>query len=134
MTATLVEEEVRQKHDQLIAEFVMPKPCRGQAVTWYSSGTRSGTGEMAWVLDIGRRNIIVNLASGVNMETVRHIDDPKLQLSADQRESGAWDFTEDSKVQLANVKRIDALEAKVALLEEFLNEKPAPKQTAKKAE
>jgi hypothetical protein len=130
VTATLIEEEIRQKHNEQIAEFVMPKPCRGQAVTWYASGTRSGVGEMAFVLEVGRRNIIVNLASGVNMETVRHIDDPKLQLSAEQRESGAWDFTEDSKIQLANVKRIDTLEAKVAALEELFRE-PSKKKADK---
>ena len=121
MTATL-EEEVRDKRNVEIAEFVMPKPCRGQAVTFYSSGTKDSVGETAFVRDVGRRNLVLHLSSGNCVDTVRHIDDPKLSLSVEQRASGAWDFTDKDKSDIARDKKLAALEARLATLEELLNE------------
>lgn len=111
MTATI---EAPVEAVDPIHAFQMPKPCMGQPVTWWPAGTRDLPGETAFVIRVGRRNIILRTASGVCMETVRHIDDPKLKLNSDQRESGAWDFTEHDKSQLEHGKRIPALEAQVA--------------------
>ena len=134
MTATL-EEEVRAKRNLEIAAFVMPKPSMGQCVTWYSSGTRTSLGENAFVLSVGRRNLVISRASGVAMESVRHIDDPKLQLSDEQRLSGAWDFTERDKQQdkftemaASLVKQVASLVERVTALEEFFNESSKPKK------
>ena len=125
MTATL-EEEIRDKTRQEIQDFVMPRPCPGQTVTWFPSGARDGKGENANVLNSGKRNIIIMRASGLAMESVRHVDDPKLKLSAEQRASGAWDFTERDK-QLDTIQaKFATLEARIATLEEFINE-PAKK-------
>ncbi len=125
MTATL-EEEVRQQTRDAVQAFEMPRPCPGQTVTWYPSGTRDGRGENANVLNSGKRNIVVMRASGQAMESVRHVDDPKLKLSSEQRESGAWDFTERDKQLDKMQKDFTALQLRVATLEELLNE-PAKK-------
>lgn len=111
-----------------IHSFVMPRPEIGQCITWFPSGERKG-GETSFVLNVGRRNIVLRTATGTPMETVRHIDDPKLKLNADQRMSGAWDFTDESKQAIANNKRLGDLESlcaslveRVTLLEGFFNE------------
>ncbi len=135
MTATLEapvvetissEQADKDKRNKEIAEFVMPRPNLGQAVTWFPSGTRTN-GEMAYVLTIGRRNLVVQRASGIAMDSVRHVDDPKLSLSVEQRASGAWDFTERDK-QLDKLQAtVELLQARVVTLEEFINE-PAKKK------
>lgn len=131
MTATL-EAEVKQKLNEDISNFTMPRPSRGQCIAWYPNGTR-GDSETAFVLSVGKRNIVLRTATGIPMETVRHIDDPKLQLNAEQRASGAWDFTEHDKkmnemtASLAGLKAtVETLTARVVELEAFINE-PAKK-------
>lgn len=109
MTATL-EQEVKDAAREAAMKFVMPRPARGQAIVWYPHGVKDGNSEVAFVLSIGTRNIIISRASGVCEEGVRHIDDPKLSFSADQRESGAWDFTDHDK-DLAQLK-LDVAELK----------------------
>jgi hypothetical protein len=124
---TTLEQEVSEKRNEEVAAFVMTKPCRGQCVTWYSAGTRDCTGEMAFILEIGKRNVVLQRASGLAMESVRHIDDPKLKLSVDQRESGAWDFTDRDK-QLDKLQatvndlhsRFTTLETRLATLEDLI--------------
>lgn len=122
-----------------IVEYTMPRPCRGQAVTWYAHGTANGPGETGFVMEIGKRNIVLHRASGVCMDGVRHIDDPKLKLSAEQRESGAWDFTDESKRLLASEGRLASLEGeltalreRIATMEALFNEPSKKVSTAKK--
>jgi hypothetical protein len=132
-----IEEEVRNKLNEEIAEFAMPKPCLGQSVKWYGDGTKNNKGEIAFVREVGKRNLVLGLSSGIRVDRVRHVDDPKLSLSADQRATGAWDFTDEAKQYEANLKRLDGMEAtvkamqdRIATLEEFLNE-PAKKKADK---
>src|SRR5690348_9004381 len=80
-TLDTVEQEVRQQVQQNIDAFVMPKPMRGQSVLFYRNGTKGGQPEVGFVLKVGTRNLMVNLASGLAQESVRHIDDPRLQLN-----------------------------------------------------
>src|SRR5688572_8889207 len=103
-----IEEEVRQLKRAEIDAFEMPRPCMGQCVAWYPSGTRLNS-EIAFITRVSKKNVELQRASGTYMTAVRHIDDPKLQLNEDQRESGAWDFTEQDKKQLVNEKRIETL-------------------------
>jgi hypothetical protein len=131
VTATLekpstVEEDIRQQNRDAIEAFVMPKPEIGQGVTWYSSGTRSGPGEMAFVLEVGRRNIVLQRASGTAEASVRHVDDPKLQLNEEQRATGAWDFTKRDKQLDRLLVEMTDLKERVKTLEDLLNE-PAKK-------
>ena len=127
MTTATIEQEVRALTDAEIANFTMTKPNVGQSVMWYPSGNKSRNGEMAFVLEAKHRTILIQRASGVCMETVRHVDDPKLKLSEDHRESGAWDFTDDDKQKVEHAKRLTKLEERMAMLEELLNE-PAKKK------
>ena len=115
-----IEEEVRQIKQAEIAAFTMPKPCLGECVTWYPDANKQLPGEIAFVLRVGHRNIVLQVASGTVRETVYHIDDPKLQISADIRESGAWGFTESHKKALANEKRLEDALARLAALEELV--------------
>jgi hypothetical protein len=128
MTAALLEDEVRQQQNELVKAFTMPKACRGQAVTWYPSGAKSSAAETAFVLEVGKRNVVLQRASGLAIASVRHIDDPKLQLSAEQRESGAWDFTDEAKQMLELQKIVKETAEKVRLLEEMFNEPKEKKQ------
>jgi hypothetical protein len=130
MSVATIEDEVRKIKQDEIEAFTMPKPCLGQSVTWFHSGTRTGLGEIAWVLKAGHRNIVLQRASGLAVETVRHVADPKLQLSVEQRESGAWDFTDQDKKSLANEKLLAELVERVKTLEEFINE-PVKKKADK---
>ena len=113
---TTIEDEARQMLQEEIDAFVMPRPVCGQSVLWFPTGERAATikPEVGFILRVGTRNIIVRLASGNAMESVRHISDPKLQLSSEQRENGAWDFTEESKLILDLTKRLAAVEKKLA--------------------
>jgi hypothetical protein len=96
-TKLVTEEQLRMKAQEQIDSFKMPVPPRGQSILWYPSGLKSSKAEIGFVLRVGARNIVINLASGLARESVRHVDDPKLQTSVEQREGGAWDFTDDWK-------------------------------------
>lgn len=115
MNATLdtVEQEVRQQVQQNIDAFTMPKPMRGQSVLFYRNGTKGGQPEVGFILKVGTRNLMVMLASGIAQESVRHIDDPRLQLNDAQRACGAWDFTDDWKAIQTLTTNVAALTAKV---------------------
>lgn len=116
MTATLEEPRVDP-----VAAYEMPRPVLGQGVTWYSMGTRSGAGEMAFVIHVGKRNIVLSRASGLAVESVRHIDDPKLQMNSEQRANGAWDFTDRDKQIDRLLADATALAERVKTLEELLD-------------
>jgi hypothetical protein len=124
---TPVEQDIRQKLQEQIDAFTMPKPHIGQTVVWYPSAERSGRSEVAFVVKASHRNVVLRMASGLPRETVCHVDDPKLKTSADIRESGAWDFTDERKQQLASDAKVvalaaavEALQAKVKTLEELM--------------
>lgn len=121
-TATL-EEEIRQLKQDEIAAYKMPRPSIGQSVLWYPSGTKETTAETTFVLEAKARTIVIQRASGVCEASVRHLDDPKLQLSIEQRAAGAWDFTDYDKRNVAQSKTLETLEARVAALEKKLKDK-----------
>lgn len=126
-----IEEEVAEIKRAEIAAFEMPKPCLGQCVAWFPDANKSVAGEIAFVLRVSKRNIEIRRSSGTCETAVRHIDDPKLQLSVDQRASGGWDFTEHDKKQAADTALLADLAARVTVLEQFLNEPAKPKKDKK---
>lgn len=85
--------------DQIIS-FEMPKVKVGTPVSFHPTGRDEGTHpQLAFVVRISRtgRNIMLrNVNGGIN-ESVRHVDDPKLEINSDHREGGAWDFTDEYK-------------------------------------
>ena len=129
MTAT-IEQEVEQKLREEIHAFTMPKPSMGQNVTWYPSGSKSSQCEVCRVIRVGKHALMLERISGTCVESVRHVDDPKLKLRAEQRESGAWDFTDYDKAMAADRSRLVDLEARVKTLEELLE---APKKPSSKS-
>lgn len=82
-----------------INSFRMPKAPPGIQVLWYRNGIRDKTRvEVAYMLNAGERTASIHaMMTGRRIDAVRHVDDPKLLLSNDQRENGAWDFTDDYK-------------------------------------
>ena len=100
-----------------IQSFQMPEVEVGTPVTFYSNGLKEGTEpRIGFILRISRsgRNVVIRTAEGGHYESVRHIDDPKLQLNSDHRENGGWDFTEFHKQEC---KEREELRARVAALE-----------------
>lgn len=97
-----------------IEQYQMPKPTIGSAVVFYKYGTKvqSRDPEIGFVLKAHARAIVIRTANGDFKGEVRHLADPKLQLSEEQRENGAWDFTEEYylirqlRAELEDVKKL----------------------------
>lgn len=101
-----------------IDEFVMPPLKTGAIVSWYKDGVRlSRKPVTAVVCSVGTRTVSIHVLGVGRMDAVRHIEDPKLMLNPDQRESGAWDYSEDQRdiyYRLEQLgKRLDAIDKKI---------------------
>lgn len=107
----MTKDELRRE----IAEFEMPKAAVGSPVLWYRTGRKNCDPMIAYMLHCGGRTCQLFLADGRRQDSVRHADDPKLNLSVEQRESGAWDFTYSEK-DLVRYKQ--EMEERVRALEE----------------
>lgn len=82
-----------------IENWAMPVVSLGQTVIFYPDGTpikRSGRPlALGSVTQKGRRSVTLRMPDGTAKMGVRHVGDPKLQMgTGDQRENGAWDFTD----------------------------------------
>lgn len=98
-----------------VGNFVMPKVDLGAIVAWYPAGQKIGRRpETGIVSGVGQRTVRVHVFDRGRFDAVRHVDDPKLALSPEQRESGAWDYTEE-RVDIE--RRFEALAARLASLE-----------------
>lgn len=94
-----------------LQSYTMPEVEIGTPVTFYANGLKEGTEpRIGFILRISRsgRNVVIRTASGGHHESVRHIDDPKLQLNSDHRENGGWDFTGYHKQELKDREEIKA--------------------------
>jgi len=90
-------------------EFTPPSISAGMQVIWYRHGVRRESDSIVgFMLHKGRRTSQIFLINGRRVDAVRHIDDPKLQLNADQREAGAWDFTEGHKDYIEHRQKTEA--------------------------
>lgn len=88
--------ETEQVMQLQTATYHMPRVSPGQQVLWYKRGfADKGSVEVAYMIHCGERTATIVSATGKRADAVRHIQDPKLKLSPEQRENGAWDFTED---------------------------------------
>jgi len=100
---------------EAINSFQMPPVRQGMMVRWYQYGEKAtGSTTIGFVVRVTNRAIEMRTAEGLFRQTVRHIDDPKLTLNITQRESGAWDYTEEHLFQIA---LLDELQAKIKSLE-----------------
>lgn len=86
-------------------EYVMPPVRHGQVVAWYPPTGRQEP-ESAIVIRVAPRNVHLSTATRGVREAVRHVSDPKLRLNPEQREMGAWDYTDDYKTQLQEFQQI----------------------------
>lgn len=100
----------QQAHD-----FVMPEVQLGTAVFFYPNHVTTHP-HLAWVTKIGKtgKNIVLRTAERMVYDSVKHVDDPRLDWNIDHRESGSWDFTDEWK-RLEEERRLikarlDALE------------------------
>lgn len=98
-----------------VEQYIMPRPCEGMAVLFYKYGTKDQPRppEIAFVIKPTGRAITVRTASGIYLDGIRHVSDPKLALSPDMRSEGAWDFTNEHY-------RMERLEKEVAELKTLL--------------
>ncbi|MBM4401615.1 MAG: hypothetical protein FJ045_06660, partial [Crenarchaeota archaeon] len=102
------------KDQERIQNFEMPRATIGMPVLWYPTGRREAkTSRVAYMIHCGGRTATLQVSNG-RVDAVRHVDDPKLDLSQDQREQGAWDFTYDWK-ELQEFKQ--QVNARIAELE-----------------
>jgi hypothetical protein len=96
-----------------LADYVMPKPSRGQMVVFHANGIPSAvTDVMAYVLSVSPSNVELNV-NGLVQESVPHHSDPRLQTKPHMKEHGSWDFTARDKEFEA---RLAAVESKLASL------------------
>ena len=86
-----------ERQQRAIAEFEMPTATIGLPVIWYPTGRlEKKRAHVAYMIQCGARTVTLQIPNG-RVDAVRHVGDPKLDLSVDQREQGAWDFTDDWK-------------------------------------
>lgn len=80
-----------------ILQEVQPKPTLGMIVRFYPQASMDETRvEIGAVTKIGQSTISICVFGTNSMRSsVKHKDDPRLKRSADQRQYGAWDFTDE---------------------------------------
>lgn len=111
-------------HEEIM-KFTMPPIEHSAPVVWYALGERhSRAKEVAFVLHTGGRTISLYTARGVRIDAVRHVDDPKLRLSVEQRENGAWDYTPEYLRLRELEERVAELHKVVADLEKSVKSRP----------
>lgn len=116
--------------------YAMPQATAGLPIVWYPMGMYDRTNRMvAYMVHCGNRTAVIQTSTGQRRDAVRHLSDPKLKLSDDQRENGAWDFTEEyvrgremEKTLLERLQRLDerhnVLIAKIIQMEDQMASKP----------
>jgi hypothetical protein len=101
--------------------FDMPQATAGLPILWYPLGQHDRTNCMvAYMIHCGHRTAVILTSTGQRRDAVRHLSDPKLKLSDDQRENGAWDFTEEYKrvkeMEKTFLDRMDLIEQRIGIL------------------
>ena len=106
--------EVKKSPHQLAQEFVMPEVKLGTAVSLPQSQLTHP--HLAWIVNIGRtgKNVVLRTAERMVHDSVKHVDDPRLDWNVEHREAGSWDFTDEHK---RLEKEREDLKARVAALE-----------------
>lgn len=89
--ATVIEQE-----RQADIEYVMPEARVGMVVTFYRTGELdAGRRTIGFVSQVHNslRRVTVYVPNDRTYEGVRHITDPKLKLSPEFKENGAWEYS-----------------------------------------
>ncbi len=100
---------------ELAHEFVMPDIELGSPVMFHHAHDTTNP-QLGFVVRIGRtgKNVVIRTSDRHVHESVKHVDDPRLDWNIDHRESGSWDYTPEWK--RLEKERHD-LETRVAALE-----------------
>lgn len=85
---------VAEMTEKEVNEFKMPEIQQGAPIRWFRYGTARDTSILGFVQKVKARSVTVWTTEGLRYNNVRHISDPKLRLNREQREDGAWDFTD----------------------------------------
>ena len=113
-------------------DFKMPPIRQGTCVTWYDPTLAEARRVIAYVIKVAKtgRSLTLHVPStGAVVEGARHMSDPKLQLSAEFRENGAWDYTDEWK---ATQQRLADLESSVRAIQDMLQPPPAVRKSPAK--
>ena len=98
-TATQEQAKVEKQGPEQPKPFKMETPFFGQMVLFYPDGAKTARKPVvAHVYSASRSGQSVQLQKVGSTEvnySVRHVDDPRLRESEDQRQEGAWDFLEE---------------------------------------
>lgn len=79
--------------------FVMPPTRIGQTVLFFRFGSRDGKLPfVGYIIERKASTVKIKTVDGEIWGAVRHIDDPRLKESEEQRRDlGAWDYTDEEK-------------------------------------
>lgn len=99
---------------ELVADYTMPEVRRGKVVEYFKFGSLNPVPETATVETVVADQISVRTRHGIFYDSVRHKDDPRLELNPEWKKAGTWDFSPEDKLQRGETA---ALKARVAQLE-----------------
>lgn len=119
-----------------IVNFRPPEATVGTQVVWYMHGRKRKVDSLiGYIIHSGSRTATIYLCNGRRVDAVRHVSDPKLSLSPEQREQGAWDFTDEhyemKKFRSEVTRKLAELDKQVSRLI-LTKEMPAEKKTKKR--
>lgn len=106
----IIQLNAQRVRDEL-AKYKMPDIRVGRQVRWSPVADFSyGNTVLGWVDKV--ENNMVNLSlmgagySGISMQEVPHISDPRLGLNSDWKANGAWDYAEDEADPQVSIDRL----------------------------
>jgi predicted transcriptional regulator len=100
------------------AQYEMPPVSLGQRVLWFQFGDRGKVPHIAFVIEKKRSTIKVRTVGNEVRSAIRHMGDPRLRESEEQRrDHGGWDYTEeeveDRKFKADALERLTKLEQQI---------------------
>lgn len=111
------------------AVYKMPKVQQGDCVNWYQNGNVRQRPLIAFVQLVTNGNIDLYIPGSQYQfaEGVLHVSDPRLRLGREHGNQGAWDFTENDKVQRAWKAQVekDIMELKATVSGSVTLEQPS---------
>lgn len=108
----------------------MPSIDVSDIVLWYDAGDVNSDGNAAIVTAVNAFNVDLRVlntgtVSGTYRRGVRHVTDPKLKQNEFCRQEGGWEYS-------PSMKRLMAMEARLAAVEKITDEAFGPPANKKK--
>lgn len=108
-----------------VTEYQMPTIPNGSVVAYFPTGLQSGPKDVGFVYRVNQKNVYLYSATKGVRTAVPHVSDPRLKLNPEQREAGAWDFTDADK---ARAREIEDMRTEIEELRELVTKIPAKKK------